>query len=96
MFRVVKIIGLDIVGIDVVIEDIFKLLWLVEGVIVEVNVVLGFWMYVVFSCGLVRNVVGVVMDMLFLGLKNGWILILIVIGINGKMIIMWLLVYIMK
>lgn len=67
-----------------------------EGVIVEVNVVFGFWMYVVFSRGLVRNVVGVVMDMLFFGLKNGWILILFVIGINGKIIIIWLLVYIIK
>lgn len=49
MERVVKVIGLDIVGIDVVIFDISKFLWEINGVIVEVNVVLGFCMYVVFS-----------------------------------------------
>lgn len=54
--RVVKIIGLDIAGIDIVTPDISKPLREVDGVIVEVNAAPGFRMHVCPSEGIPRNV----------------------------------------
>jgi cyanophycin synthetase len=82
--RVVKLIGLDIAGIDVVSPDITKPLQEVGGVIVEVNAAPGFRMHVAPSRGLPRNVAAPVLDMLFPEGTPSRIPILTVTGTNGK------------
>lgn len=82
--RIVKIIGLDIAGIDIVTPDISRPLREVDGVIVEVNAAPGFRMHVAPSVGIPRNVGGAVIDMLFPGDKTSRIPILAVTGTNGK------------
>jgi len=82
--RVVKIIGLDIAGMDIVTTDISRPLREVDGVIVEVNAAPGFRMHVAPSKGIPRNVAGAVMDMLFPSDKPSRIPILSVTGTNGK------------
>lgn len=63
--RIVRIIGLDVAGIDIVTSDISRPLRELDGVIVEVNAAPGFRMHVAPSVGIPRNVAGAVMDMLF-------------------------------
>ncbi|MDJ0731198.1 MAG: cyanophycin synthetase [Crocosphaera sp.] len=82
--RVAKIIGLDIMGIDVVTPDISQPLRAVEGVIVEVNAAPGFRMHVAPSQGLSRNVAAPVMDMLFPPDTPSRIPIVAITGTNGK------------
>ncbi|MBD2081869.1 cyanophycin synthetase [Leptolyngbya sp. FACHB-17] len=82
--RVVKIIGLDIAGIDVVTEDISKPLREMDGVIVEVNAAPGFRMHVSPSEGIPRNVAEPVIDMLFPQHTNGRVPIIAITGTNGK------------
>jgi cyanophycin synthetase len=82
--RVAKIIGLDIMGIDVVTPDITKPLREVDGVIVEVNAAPGFRMHVAPSQGLSRNVAAPVMDMLFPPDTPSRIPIIAITGTNGK------------
>ena len=82
--RVSKIIGLDIMGIDVVTSDISKPLQEVDGVIVEVNAAPGFRMHVAPSQGLSRNVAAPVMDMLFPPDTPSRVPIVAITGTNGK------------
>ncbi|MDJ0508012.1 MAG: cyanophycin synthetase [Crocosphaera sp.] len=82
--RVGKIIGLDIMGIDVVTPDITKPLREVDGVIVEVNAAPGFRMHVAPSQGLSRNVAAPVMDMLFPPDTPSRVPIIAITGTNGK------------
>jgi cyanophycin synthetase len=82
--RAIKIIGLDIAGLDVVTPDIRKPLREVNGVIVEVNAAPGFRMHVCPSYGLPRNVGAAVLDMLFPPGKSPRIPILAITGTNGK------------
>lgn len=82
--RVSKIIGLDIMGIDVVTTDISKPLQEVDGVIVEVNAAPGFRMHVAPSQGLSRNVAAPVMDMLFPPDTPSRVPIVAITGTNGK------------
>ncbi len=82
--RVVKIIGLDIAGIDVVTPDISKPLREVDGVVVEVNAAPGFRMHVAPSKGLPRNVAAPVLDMLFPEGEPSRIPIVAITGTNGK------------
>ncbi|ACB51587.1 cyanophycin synthetase [Crocosphaera subtropica ATCC 51142] len=82
--RVAKIIGLDIMGIDVVTPDITKPLRDVDGVIVEVNAAPGFRMHVAPSQGLSRNVAAPVMDMLFPPESPSRVPIVAITGTNGK------------
>ena len=82
--RVAKIIGLDIMGIDVVTPDISKPLREVDGVIVEVNAAPGFRMHVAPSQGLSRNVAAPVMEMLFPPDTPSRIPIIAITGTNGK------------
>ncbi|BAZ26578.1 cyanophycin synthetase [Kalymmatonema gypsitolerans NIES-4073] len=94
--RIVKIIGLDIAGIDIVTSDISRPLREVDGVIVEVNAAPGFRMHVAPSQGIPRNVGGAVMDMLFPSDKTSRIPILAVTGTNGKTTTTRLLAHIFK
>jgi len=82
--RVVKIIGLDIAGIDIVTTDISKPLREMDGVIVEVNAAPGFRMHVCPSEGIPRNVAEPVIDMLFPPGSPGRVPIVAVTGTNGK------------
>ncbi len=82
--RVVKIIGLDIAGIDIVTPDISKPLREVDGVIVEVNAAPGFRMHVAPSRGLPRNIAAPVLDMLFPPETANRIPIITITGTNGK------------
>lgn len=82
--RVVKVIGLDIAGLDIVTTDISRPLREVDGVIVEVNAAPGFRMHVAPSVGIPRNVAGAVMDMLFPNEQSSQIPILSITGTNGK------------
>ncbi|XZF66206.1 MAG: cyanophycin synthetase [Gloeotrichia echinulata DVL01] len=94
--RVVKIIGLDIAGMDIVTTDISRPLREVDGVIVEVNAAPGFRMHVAPSQGIPRNVAGAVMDMLFPNEQSSRIPILSVTGTNGKTTTTRLLAHIYK
>jgi cyanophycin synthetase len=94
--RVVKIIGLDIAGLDIVTSDISRPLREVDGVIVEVNAAPGFRMHVAPSQGIPRNVAGAVMDMLFPSEQSSTIPILSVTGTNGKTTTTRLLAHIYK
>ncbi|MEM8602246.1 MAG: cyanophycin synthetase [Cyanobacteria bacterium P01_H01_bin.121] len=82
--RVVKIIGLDIAGIDIVTDDISCPLSETDGVIVEVNAAPGFRMHVCPSVGKPRNVAAPVIDMLYPPGTPSRIPILTVTGTNGK------------
>lgn len=94
--RVVKIIGLDIAGLDIVTTDISRPLRELDGVIVEVNAAPGFRMHVAPSQGIPRNVAGAVMDMLFPNEQSSRIPILSVTGTNGKTTTTRLLAHIYK
>ncbi|QLE56242.1 cyanophycin synthetase [Nostoc sp. TCL26-01] len=94
--RVVKIIGLDIAGLDIVTTDISRPLREVDGVIVEVNAAPGFRMHVAPSQGIPRNVAGAVMDMLFPNEQSGRIPVLSITGTNGKTTTTRLLAHIYK
>ncbi|MEA5516126.1 cyanophycin synthetase [Nodularia sp. UHCC 0506] len=94
--RIVKIIGLDIAGLDIVTTDISRPLREMDAVIVEVNAAPGFRMHVAPSQGTPRNVAGAVMDMLFPNQQSGLIPILSVTGTNGKTTTTRLLAHIYK
>ncbi|MBW4596270.1 MAG: cyanophycin synthetase [Brasilonema angustatum HA4187-MV1] len=94
--RIVKVIGLDIAGIDIVTADISRPLREMDGVIVEVNAAPGFRMHVAPSQGISRNVGGAVIDMLFPADKISHIPILAVTGTNGKTTTTRLLAHIFK
>ncbi|MEM9772581.1 MAG: cyanophycin synthetase [Cyanobacteria bacterium P01_D01_bin.73] len=82
--RIVKIIGLDIAGIDIVTSDISRPLRETDGVVVEVNAAPGFRMHVQPSQGIPRNVAEPVMNMLFPQGKTGRVPIVAITGTNGK------------
>ncbi|HLP88244.1 MAG TPA: cyanophycin synthetase [Nostocaceae cyanobacterium] len=82
--RVVKLIGLDIAGLDIVTSDISRPLRENDGVIVEVNAAPGFRMHVAPSVGIPRNVAGAVIDMMFPSEQAGRLPILSITGTNGK------------
>ncbi|AFY44556.1 cyanophycin synthetase [Nostoc sp. PCC 7107] len=94
--RVVRSIGLDIAGLDIVTTDISRPLREVDGVIVEVNAAPGFRMHVAPSSGIPRNVAGAVMDMLFPNEQSSRIPLLSITGTNGKTTTTRLLAHIYK
>ncbi len=94
--RIVKIIGLDIAGIDIVTTDIGRPLREVDGVVVEVNAAPGFRMHVAPSKGVSRNVAGAVLDMLFPRDKPFRVPIISITGTNGKTTTTRLLAHIFK
>jgi len=94
--RIVKIIGLDIAGIDIVTTDISRPLREVDAVVVEVNAAPGFRMHVAPSKGIPRNVAAAVIDMLFPNDKTHRVPVISITGTNGKTTTTRLLAHIFK
>ena len=82
--RAIKIIGLDIGGVDIVAPDVTTPLPENGGGIVEINAAPGFRMHLQPTEGLARNVAEPVLDMLYPPGKSCTIPIIAVTGTNGK------------
>lgn len=82
--RIAKIIGLDICGIDIMVDNLRSPVKELGGAILEVNAAPGFRMHIDPSVGLPRNVAEPVVDMLFPKGSAGTIPIIAVTGTNGK------------
>ncbi|MEH6361828.1 MAG: Mur ligase family protein, partial [Amylibacter sp.] len=94
--RAIKAIGLDVGGVDFLIDDITKSYKEIGGAIVEVNAAPGFRMHVAPSEGTGRDVSGKVIDMLFPVGSNTRIPIGAITGTNGKTTTSRMLGHIMK
>lgn len=84
MVDAVRMIGLDVAGIDVVCTDISRPLEEQHGVVVEINAVPGLRMHLQPSFGKGRNVGEAIMATLFAPQETGRIPIVAVTGVNGK------------
>ena len=82
--RIAKIIGLDICGIDIMVDNLRTPIKEIGGAILEVNAAPGFRMHIDPSIGLPRNVAEPVVDMLFPKGSAGNIPIIAITGTNGK------------
>ena len=82
--RAVMAVGLDVGGVDFLIDDISQSYKEIGGAIVEVNAAPGFRMHVAPSEGKPRDVAGKVMDMLFPAGTPARIPIAAITGTNGK------------
>jgi len=82
-----QIVGLDIAGLDLVVEDISRPLEEQGGVVVEVNAGPGLLMHLRPSVGTPRPVGEAIVDSLFAPGQNGRIPIACVTGTNGKTVV---------
>ena len=89
------IIGLDIAGIDLVIEDISKSMEAQRGVVVEVNAGPGLRMHLEPSAGQRRPVGEAIIDSLFPPGDDGRVPIVAVTGVNGKTTVTRLVAHLM-
>ncbi|MEX0317533.1 MAG: cyanophycin synthetase [Ruegeria sp.] len=94
--RAIMAVGLDVGGVDFLIDDITKSYKDIGGAIVEVNAAPGFRMHVAPSEGQPRDVSGKVMDMLFPSGEETRIPIAAITGTNGKTTTSRMLAHIMK
>jgi cyanophycin synthetase len=94
--RAIKAVGLDVGGVDFLIDDITRSYKDIGGAIVEVNAAPGFRMHVAPSEGTPRDVSGKVMDMLFPVGSRARIPIAAITGTNGKTTTSRMLSHIMK
>jgi len=94
--RAIKAVGLDVGGVDFLIDDITKSYKEIGGAIVEVNAAPGFRMHVAPSEGQPRDVSGRVIDMLFPVGEESRIPIAAITGTNGKTTTSRMLGHIMK
>ncbi len=94
--RSVQAIGLDIGGVDFLIDDITRSYKEIGGGICEVNAAPGFRMHVAPSEGEPRDVAGAVMDMLFPEGVDARIPIAAITGTNGKTTTSRMLAHILK
>ncbi len=94
--RTVKVVGLDIGGVDFLTSDITRSYREVGGGICEVNAGPGFRMHVAPSEGKARDVAGPVLDMLFPPGRASRIPIAAVTGTNGKTTTSRMLAHILK
>jgi cyanophycin synthetase len=79
-----QIVGLDVAGLDIVVEDISQPLESQGGVIVEVNSSPGLHMHLRPSVGTPRPVGEAIVDSLFPPGQNGRIPVVCITGTNGK------------
>jgi len=82
--RIAKIVGLDIIGVDIIAPNITEPLRENGGGIIEVNAAPGFRMHLAPSEGIGRNVAEYVVNMLFPPGKPYRIPIFAITGTNGK------------
>lgn len=94
--RAIMAVGLDVGGVDFLIEDITSSYKDIGGAIVEVNAAPGFRMHVAPSEGQPRDVAGSVIDMLFPLGQESRIPIAAITGTNGKTTTSRMLGHIMK
>ncbi|WP_027245710.1 cyanophycin synthetase [Leisingera daeponensis] len=94
--RAIMAVGLDVGGVDFLIDDITKSYKDIGGAIVEVNAAPGFRMHVAPSEGKARDVAGKVIDMLFPATEKTRIPIAAITGTNGKTTTSRMLGHIMK
>lgn len=94
--RAIRIVGLDIGGVDIVVPDINTPITENGGGIVELNAAPGFRMHLQPTKGLPRNVAEPVIDMLFPPSASSTIPIIAITGTNGKTTTARLLNHIMK
>ncbi|WP_371170825.1 cyanophycin synthetase [Aliiroseovarius sp. 2305UL8-7] len=94
--RAIMAVGLDVGGVDFLIDDITKSYKEIGGAIVEVNAAPGFRMHVAPSEGEPRDVAGRVIDMLFPVEEPRRIPIAAITGTNGKTTTSRMLAHIMK
>ncbi|WP_108862464.1 cyanophycin synthetase [Ruegeria sp. Alg231-54] len=94
--RAIMAVGLDVGGVDFLIDDITKSYKDIGGAIVEVNAAPGFRMHVAPSEGQSRDVAGRVIDMLFPANEETRIPIAAITGTNGKTTTSRMLGHIMK
>ncbi len=94
--RAIMSVGLDVGGVDFLIDDITRSYKEIGGAIVEVNAAPGFRMHVAPSEGQPRDVAGRVMDMLFPSDEQSRIPIAAITGTNGKTTTSRMLAHIMK
>lgn len=94
--RAIMAVGLDVGGVDFLIDDITRSYKDIGGAIVEVNAAPGFRMHVAPSEGQPRDVAGKVIDMLFPAGQQSRIPIAAITGTNGKTTTARMLGHIMK
>ncbi|MEM7319375.1 MAG: cyanophycin synthetase [Pseudomonadota bacterium] len=94
--RAIMAVGLDVGGVDFLIDDITKSYKEIGGAIVEVNAAPGFRMHVAPSEGQSRDVSGNVIEMLFPVGEQARIPIAAITGTNGKTTTSRMLGHIMK
>ncbi|WP_406696802.1 cyanophycin synthetase [Singulisphaera sp. Ch08] len=80
----VRIVGLDVAGVDVVIPDIGRPFEEQGGAIIEINAEPSLSMHLVPSSGMVRPVGKAIVDLMFPGEERGHVPIVAVTGTNGK------------
>jgi cyanophycin synthetase len=79
-----RVIGLDVAGIDLVMEDVSKPMALSGGAIIEVNAAPGIRMHHYPAMGTPRDVAAAIVDYLFPAGEKGRIPIVCITGTNGK------------
>ncbi len=94
--RAIMAVGLDVGGVDFLIDDISRSYKEIGGAIVEVNAAPGFRMHVAPSEGTPRDVAGEVIEMLFPLGSEFRIPIAAITGTNGKTTTSRMLAHIMK
>lgn len=82
--RVARVIGLDVAGVDVVVEDLGLPIVSTGGAVIEVNAAPGIRMHHYPSKGRPRDVAGAIVDMLFPPGAPSRIPLIAVTGTNGK------------
>jgi len=94
--RIARIIGLDICGIDIMVDDLTTPITENGGAVLEVNAAPGFRMHLDPTEGLPRNVAEPVIDMLYPPGTTARIPIIAVSGTNGKTTTTRLIAHIVK
>jgi cyanophycin synthetase len=91
-----RVVGLDVCGVDVIVDRVDRPLEAQGGVVVEVNAAPGFRMHLDPSYGKPRAVGEAVINMMFAPGDNGRIPVVAVSGTNGKTTTVRLIAHILK